>query len=104
MASITVGGLKEEGIEDISDRVAVMYLGKIVEMAFKLELFRSPKHYCTQALLFAIPVPNKRYRKKGKILMGVVPGPINPPPDVDSIPGVLISHRFAESRNRNSTR
>jgi oligopeptide/dipeptide ABC transporter ATP-binding protein len=66
-------------IKHISDRVAVMYLGKIVEMAEKKILFNNPKHPYTQALLSAIPVPNPNLRKKGTILMGDVPSPINPP-------------------------
>jgi len=66
-------------IKHISDRVAVMYLGKIVEMAPKKELFDDTKHPYTKALLSAIPVPNPKLRKKGRILMGDVPSPINPP-------------------------
>jgi len=66
-------------IKHISDRVAVMYLGKIVEMASKKELFNNPKHPYTEALLSAIPIPNPRFRKKGTILMGDVPSPINIP-------------------------
>ncbi len=66
-------------IKHISDRVAVMYLGKIVEMAPKKMLFDDPKHPYTEALLSAIPIPNPRRRKKGEILMGDVPSPINPP-------------------------
>jgi len=57
----------------------VMYLGKIVETAPKKSLFDDPKHPYTQALLSAIPVPNPNLRKKGRILMGDVPSPINPP-------------------------
>ena len=67
-------------IKHISDRVAVMYLGKIVEMAPKKELFDNPKHPYTEALLSAIPIPNPQFRKKGTILMGDVPSPINLPP------------------------
>ncbi|GAI76994.1 unnamed protein product, partial [marine sediment metagenome] len=66
-------------IKHICDRVAVMYLGKIVETASKKGLFNNPKHPYTQALLSAIPIPDPKLRKKGKILMGDVPSPINPP-------------------------
>jgi len=66
-------------IKHISDRVVVMYLGKIVEMAPRRELFDNPKHPYTKALLSAIPIPNPRLRKKGTILMGDVPSPMNPP-------------------------
>ena len=66
-------------IKYMSDRIAVMYLGKIVEMASKKNLFESPKHPYTKALLGAIPIPNVRQRIKREILLGDVPSPINPP-------------------------
>ena len=66
-------------IKHICDRVAVMYLGKIVESAPKKELFDNPQHPYTKALLSAIPIPDPKLRKKGHILMGDVPSPINPP-------------------------
>ncbi len=66
-------------VKHISDRVAVMYLGKIVEIADKKELFENPKHPYTLALLSAIPIPNPRAKKKEIILEGDLPSPINPP-------------------------
>ncbi len=66
-------------VKHISDRVAVMYLGKIVEIAEKKDLFDNPKHPYTLALLSAIPIPNPKAKKKEIILEGDLPSPINPP-------------------------
>jgi oligopeptide/dipeptide ABC transporter ATP-binding protein len=66
-------------VEYICDRIAVMYLGKIVEMAAYRDIYANPKHPYTQALLSAVPVPDLSAKSKRIILGGDVPSPINPP-------------------------
>jgi oligopeptide transport system ATP-binding protein len=66
-------------VRHVSDRIAVMYLGKIVETADKHELYTNPKHPYTKALLSSVPIPRPGAKKERIILKGTIPSPLNPP-------------------------
>ncbi len=83
-------------VKHMSDRVAVMYLGRIVELADAETIYRQPRHAYTKALLAASPVPDPGAARKKVILEGDVPSPINPPP------GCAFGHRMGQPRWKES--
>ena len=83
-------------VKHMSDRVAVMYLGKIVELAPAEEIYRNPRHAYTKALLAAIPTPDPTVEKNKVVLEGDVPSPIDPPP------GCAFGHRVNHPRYQES--
>jgi oligopeptide/dipeptide ABC transporter ATP-binding protein len=66
-------------VEQVSDRIAVMYLGKIVELAPAEQLLRSPRHPYTKALISVVPIPDPTVRREQTVLSGEIPSPTNPP-------------------------
>ena len=82
-------------VKHMSDRVAIMYLGKIVELASKQELLKLPQQSYTQALLSANPIPNPKSFRGQIILEGDVPSPIFPR-GVDFTPGAAMLDLFVE--------
>ncbi|MEM7384598.1 MAG: ABC transporter ATP-binding protein, partial [Verrucomicrobiota bacterium] len=83
-------------VKHVSDRIAIMYLGKIVELGQADEIYRNPRHAYTRALISAIPVPDPTVKKEKAILEGDVPSPINPPP------GCAFGHRAQHPRYEES--
>ena len=83
-------------VKHVSDRVAVMYLGKIVELATAEQIYQDPRHAYTKALLSAIPTPDPRARRPKILLEGDVPSPMDPPA------GSAFGHRLGHPRYHES--
>ena len=83
-------------VKHVSDIIAVMYLGKIVEMGSATEIYSHPMHAYTKALLSAIPVPDPLVKRKKIIIPGDIPSPIDPPP------GCAYGHRVSASKYKKS--
>ncbi|CAN5754530.1 dipeptide ABC transporter ATP-binding protein [soil metagenome] len=83
-------------VEHISDRVAVMYLGRVAELTVREQLYADPRHPYTMALMSAIPVPDPTLRRKRIILTGDVPSPVNPPDGCNFHPRCWLRDRLGE--------
>src|SRR5207237_1588046 len=90
-------------VEHLSDEVAVMYLGRIVEKASSRELYSNPKHPYTMALLSAVPEPDPRPKRHRIVLKGEVPSPSNPPSGCPFHPRCPLTRQVAQEANAADT-